>query len=261
MTTPLPYPPTSLFVLVGSGNPSKIAAVRLAFSSLYPSLPPSLLRVEGVTVESGVNAQPFDDQETYQGALTRATNALEKWREVKAKARGESEAARPVEAEPKAGNCNHGVEDLRGREEEGSYDEPDFVVGLEGGVKEEHSTTTLPSSLPPSLHCFAWMVILEPCTSKMSAAKTASFPLPLPIAALVREGVELGEADDRVFGRTGSKEGEGIVGLLTGGVVDRANYYSQAIVLAMIPFLKHRELYWMMRQGYLSSAEGGVSVG
>jgi non-canonical (house-cleaning) NTP pyrophosphatase len=65
----------------------------------------------------------------------------------------------------------------------------------------------------------------------------------LPIAALVREGVELGEADDRVFGRKGSKEGDGIVGLLTGGVVDRANYYSQAIVLAMIPFLKHRELF------------------
>jgi len=246
MTTPPPSPPTSLFILVGSGNPSKIAAVRLAFSSLYPSLPPSLLRVEGVTVDSGVSAQPFDDQETYQGALTRAKNALEKWRremqaaassvEVKAEEGGESQTT-------KVGNGNNGMKEAAAREREVSNDEPDFVVGLEGGVKEEHPTTTLPSSLPPSLHCFAWMVVLEPRTSKISAAKTGSFPLPLPIAALVREGVELGEADDRVFGRKGSKEGDGIVGLLTGGVLDRANYYSQAIVLAMIPFLKHRELY------------------
>lgn len=245
MTTPPPSPPTSLFILVGSGNPSKIAAVRLAFSSLYPSLPPSLLRVEGVAVESGVSAQPFDDQETYQGALTRARNALEKWRR-------EMQAAAPAEAEAEEGggkqttkveNGKNGMMEAAAREREGRNDEPDFVVGLEGGVKEEHPTTTPPSFLPPSLHCFAWMVVLEPRTSKISAAKTGSFPLPLPIAALVREGLELGEADDRVFGRKGSKEGDGIVGLLTGGVVDRANYYSQAIVLAMIPFLKHRELY------------------
>lgn len=33
-----------------------------------------------------------------------------------------------------------------------------------------------------SLHCFAWMVVLEPGTGRVGAAKTASFPLPKCVA-------------------------------------------------------------------------------
>jgi non-canonical (house-cleaning) NTP pyrophosphatase len=57
------------------------------------------------------------------------------------------------------------------------------------------------------------------------------------VAALVRAGVELGEADDRVFGRSGSKQGEGAVGLLTKGAICRSSYYEHALILALAPVL------------------------
>lgn len=34
-----------------------------------------------------------------------------------------------------------------------------------------------------------------------------------------------------------------MVGILTRGVIDRARYYSHALVLALIPFAQHREMY------------------
>lgn len=37
-------------------------------------------------------------------------------------------------------------------------------------------------------------------------------------------------------------QGDGVVGILTHGVIDRAQYYSHALVLALIPF-HHREMY------------------
>jgi non-canonical (house-cleaning) NTP pyrophosphatase len=58
----------------------------------------------------------------------------------------------------------------------------------------------------------------------------------------VRQGMELGDADDAVFGRSNSKQANGAVGILTGNVIDRAELYEQAVVLALIPF-KNPELY------------------
>jgi non-canonical (house-cleaning) NTP pyrophosphatase len=62
------------------------------------------------------------------------------------------------------------------------------------------------------------------------------FYLPDEVAALVRGGMELGHADDVVFGRSNSKQEDGSVGLLTGGVINRETYYAHAVVLALIPF-------------------------
>lgn len=73
-------------------------------------------------------------------------------------------------------------------------------------------------------------------------ARTASFPLPPRLVALIRGGMELGAADDLVFGRSGSKAQDGSVGLLTHGAIDRASYYAHAMVLALIPFM-NRPLY------------------
>ena len=59
---------------------------------------------------------------------------------------------------------------------------------------------------------------------------------------LVESGVELGVADDQVFGHTNSKHQGGAVGLLTGNAVDRRALYAQAVALALVPF-KNAELY------------------
>jgi non-canonical (house-cleaning) NTP pyrophosphatase len=73
-------------------------------------------------------------------------------------------------------------------------------------------------------------------------ARTGVFFLPKAVAQLVQRGVELGEADDRVFGRINSKQGNGAIGLLTDDVIDRVQYYEHAVILALVPF-KNSQLY------------------
>ena len=118
-----------------------------------------------------------------------------------------------------------------------AHADANFAVGLEGGCSESFI------ELPPQsgggvryMECFAWMAICEPGSAHVGWARTGSFQLPEAVATLVRSGVELGVADDRVFGRSNSKQGEGAVGLLTRGAVTRAEYYEQALLLALIPF-------------------------
>ena len=106
----------------------------------------------------------------------------------------------------------------------------DYWVGIEGGIDQESGT----------MEAFAWISIIG--RTKEGKARTASFDLPEKIRALVNQGVELGHADDMVFERTNSKQGNGAVGILTNGLIDRAAYYEPAVVLALIPFL-NQELY------------------
>ncbi len=100
----------------------------------------------------------------------------------------------------------------------------DFWVGMEGGVEE----------IAGELEAFAWIVIAD--RSRRGKSRTATFYLPEETARLVRQGIELGEADDQVFRRANSKQENGSVGLLTGNAIDRTRYYAQAVVLALIPF-------------------------
>ena len=46
-----------------------------------------------------------------------------------------------------------------------------------------------------------------------------------------------GEAGDRIFHKTGSKQQQGSTGLLTRGMVDRDMFYGHAMILAMVPFI------------------------
>lgn len=59
-------------VAVGSLNPVKINAVKLAFEKIFPN---ESWVVEGVGVTSGVSDQPMSDQETIRGARARAKRA------------------------------------------------------------------------------------------------------------------------------------------------------------------------------------------
>ena len=49
--------------------------------------------------------------------------------------------------------------------------------------------------------------------------------------------VSRGEAGDRIFHKTGSKQQQGSTGLLTRGMVDRDMFYGHAMILAMVPFI------------------------
>jgi inosine/xanthosine triphosphatase len=106
----------------------------------------------------------------------------------------------------------------------------DFYVGIEGGIEPVND----------EMMAFAWVVILsEEMTGK---SKTSTFFLPPEISKLIASGKELGEADDMVFGLENSKQQNGAVGILTHNVMTRESYYTEAVVLALIPFV-NSELY------------------
>lgn len=106
----------------------------------------------------------------------------------------------------------------------------DFWVGIEGGCE----------ALAGEMFAFAWVVVLS--KESLGSARTAHFMLPQQVKALVESGMELGDADDLVFGKKNSKQKSGAVGLLTGDVITRKTLYEQAVILALIP-LKQPDLY------------------
>lgn len=110
------------------------------------------------------------------------------------------------------------------------FPEGDYFVGIEGGVQ----------FVEGEMEAFAWVVIMH--GDQVGKAQTSTFQLPPKIVGLIKEGVELGHADDIIFRRNNSKQGNGAVGLLTGDVIDRVEYYRHAVILALIPMI-NKEFY------------------
>lgn len=106
----------------------------------------------------------------------------------------------------------------------------DFYVGIEGGIEY----------IEDEMEAFAWVFIMS--AGRSGKAKTGTFFLPKEVVKLIKEGKELGEANDIVFKRNNSKQENGAVGILTGDVIDRAEYYTEAVILALITF-KNVDLY------------------
>lgn len=211
-------------VAVGSGNPCKIDSVRAAFESCFAGV----ARVEVTPcpdASSGVSDQPVGDEETKRGAENRALAALE-----------------IASSSSSSGTI-------------------DFGVGLEGGVVVDADDDRT------ALWCMAWMAVVgsdsdrccscrrdsgEDANERSSGdgskrvwgrGRTGAFPLPPEICRLVtEEGMELGDADDKVFRRVNSKHGGGTVGILTKGMIDRAEYYDHALKLALVKWI-HPDLY------------------
>ena len=132
-------------------------------------------------------------------------------------------------------------ETLRGainRVEHASSLQPDasLAVSVEGGVEW----------LGEELHCFAWAAVRSGRTSAVSKARSGSFLLPREIAQLVRDGMELGGADDKIFGpmklgqqRSASlTDSQGTIGFLTNNLISRQAYYEHAVMLALVPFMR-----------------------
>jgi len=113
-----------------------------------------------------------------------------------------------------------------------AHPEADYWVGIEGGVEDTDV----------GMQCFAWVIVLDK-TDRLGRGQTAVFYVPIEVAKLVRDGVELGHADDQIFGRDNSKQKNGAIGLLTDDAVDRTSYYVQAVIMALVPF-KNPTLTW-----------------
>jgi len=102
----------------------------------------------------------------------------------------------------------------------------DAWVGLEGGI----------SKVGDTLVAFAWIVVSDR-HGRTGEARSATLPLPPAVRKLLDDGVELGEANDRVFGTTDSKQAGGAFGLLTDGRLTRESVYHQTLLLALVPLV------------------------
>ena len=102
----------------------------------------------------------------------------------------------------------------------------DFWVGLEGGI----------DTFGEQLMAFAWMAVLDR-EGRLGTARTVTLPLPSAVRQMIDQGLELGEANDRVFGTVGSKHRGGAFGLLTDQRYTREGVYTEALELALLPFV------------------------
>jgi len=102
----------------------------------------------------------------------------------------------------------------------------DFWVGLEGGIE----------TIDDQLMAFAWMAVLGP-RLQIGEARTVTLPLPPAVKILVDHGLELGDANDKVFSTVNSKHQGGAFGLLTNGIYTREGVYTEALVIALVPFV------------------------
>lgn len=106
-----------------------------------------------------------------------------------------------------------------------------FGVGLEGGLNRVGAAW---------FDC-GWIVVVDR-QRHQGIASSARLHTPEKIMALIRSGMELGEANNLLFGQTNSKEEEGHFGLMTKGIYTRMDAYRDAVVSALSSFL-HPELY------------------
>lgn len=106
-----------------------------------------------------------------------------------------------------------------------------FGIGLEGGTLDAED----------GMWAYAWIAVVDR-EGRIGKGQSGRFLLPEPVAQLVRDGIELGEADDRFFGRSNSKQQDGAIGILSDGIVTRLDLYKPAVIFALLPFV-HPEFY------------------
>ena len=109
----------------------------------------------------------------------------------------------------------------------GEIGDAELGVGIEGGVV---------ANADGSLRTCAWVAVVGRDGTEGIGGSLA-MPLPSRVAALVRDGLELGDAMDRVTGAHDVKRGAGAVGILTGGLVTRQQAYETLVAYALAPFL------------------------
>jgi len=108
----------------------------------------------------------------------------------------------------------------------------DFYFSFEGGAEDKEGL----------LEEFAWVAI-EDKNGRANQSRSASFIIPETLRHLIiHEGLEMGEAADRIFNDNNIKQKGGAVGALSNNLVTRTDLYVQAAILAFLPWLRP-ELY------------------
>ncbi len=108
----------------------------------------------------------------------------------------------------------------------------DIGVGLEGGVVEAGDG---------QMRSCAWAAV-SLRDGRAFVGGSLAMPLPPAVAALVRDGMELGHAMDTLTGARDTKHGAGAVGILTRGMIDRQQAYEVLVTYALAPVIASE--YW-----------------
>ncbi len=107
----------------------------------------------------------------------------------------------------------------------------DLYMAMEGGVDSfEHGAAT-----------FAYMAIIY--QDNLSLGRSAQLPLPNHVYQSLKAGQELGDVMDALFNTVNIKQKGGAISLFTAGKATRESVYTQAIILAMAPFV-NPEQFW-----------------
>ena len=103
----------------------------------------------------------------------------------------------------------------------------DLGVGIEGGVVESPDGT---------MRTCAWAAIVD-ANGARGVGGSLAMQLPPRVAAMIRDGLELGHAMDQLIDAHNTKHGAGAVGILTDGMVDRQRAYEVIVTYALAPFV------------------------
>lgn len=107
----------------------------------------------------------------------------------------------------------------------------DYLVAIEGGV----------SSLEMNRTCFAYILAHRVQSGRQILCKTLEYAIPKKASELLSQGLELGDAMDKVFNKTNSKQKMGCIGLMSGGAIDRKEVYAFTLKLNLYPFLNPQQ--------------------
>lgn len=115
----------------------------------------------------------------------------------------------------------------RARACQDAHPKADYFVGHEGGIEvidDEYWST-------------AWMCVIGRNGQK-GFGRSAAFLLPEKMVTLIKSGKELGHATDTLFGVENSKQSGSTISFLTHGIVNRVRLYRDAVIFALIPFIR-----------------------
>lgn len=109
----------------------------------------------------------------------------------------------------------------------------DYFCGLEGGILTDHQG---------DMGTTAWSVIIDP-KGNIGKGISSLHILPAKVIELIKQGHELGVADDMIFQQSNSKQSGGSIGILTDGTYTRTDKMVEAVANALIAH-KNPQLYF-----------------
>ena len=104
--------------------------------------------------------------------------------------------------------------------------QPDFAVGLEGGLQE----------IDGNWFSCGWIVVLSK-EGKKGIGATINIQAPAVMMKMILEGKELGEVTDALFKKENSKQAEGYFGHMTNRAITRTKGYSDGVIAALAAFI------------------------